>query len=315
MRVGRKIKEKNNFFLGILTGALSVILITILIPSFIARTQIAGISIFPKPQPTPSPDPAKIQALVTKEVLPDKLDLGVSIGDTVIKMIKDGAIDKDKLLQVYSGQNNSLTTNEKQLLDNPDNGKLTVTPQNASFILNLLWPLGISNKTAVLAKGPMGTQYKNDVGNFASTGGWTLGKIPGEELFNKFNLIQLTPQQEQEITEISQNIYRPCCGNSTYFPDCNHGAAMLGFLELAVSQEMPKDEIYKKALVLNSYWFPQTYVENALYFKTQKGISWDKVDPKVVLGANYSSGTGFAQIDKELQSKEIVPKVNSGSSC
>lgn len=27
-----------------------------------------------------------------------------------------------------------------------------------------------------------------------------------------------------------------CCGNSTYFPDCNHGAAMLGFIELAVSQ-------------------------------------------------------------------------------
>ena len=30
--------------------------------------------------------------------------------------------------------------------------------------------------------------------------------------------------------KIAKGIYRPCCNNSTYFPDCNHGMAMLGLL-------------------------------------------------------------------------------------
>lgn len=190
-----------------------------------------------------------------------------------------------------------------------------MTKENAGIILNLLWPLGIANKTNVLSQGPMGTQYAKEVGNFASTGGWTLGKQDGGKLFNKFSIVPLTSEQEALVSEVSQNIYRPCCGNSTYFPDCNHGAAMLGFIELAVAQGMPKDEIYKKALVLNSYWFPQTYVELATYFKELKNTSWDKVDPKLVLGIDYSSGQSSQSINKELAAKGLIPQVSGGGSC
>ena len=42
------------------------------------------------------------------------------------------------------------------------------------------------------------------------------------------------------VEEIAGNIYRPCCGNSTAFPDCNHGMAMLGLIELMVSQKFLK---------------------------------------------------------------------------
>lgn len=264
--------------------------------------------------PTPTPDLVKQQELITNQVLPEKFDLGVSFGDSIIKLIDSGAIDKDKFIKVYEGRTD-LTLEQRKLLDEPSNESIVVTKENAGVILNLLWPLGIANKTNVLSQGPMGTQYKNEVGNFASTGGWTLGKKEGGKLFNKYAIIFLSLEQEALVTEISQNIYRPCCGNSTFFPDCNHGAAMLGFIELAAAQGVAKEEIYKKALILNSFWFPQTYVELAIYFKELKNTSWNNVDPKLVLGEAYSSGQGYLTINKELTDKGLILKAKGGGSC
>jgi len=229
-------------------------------------------------------------------------------------MVNQGAIDKQKFLDLYKNQN-QLSKEEELLLSSASDEKIIVTKENAGLLLNLLWPLGLSNQTSVLSEGPMGKVSDTEIGNYASTGGWTLGQKEGGKLFNSLNLINLNPKQESLVTEIAQNIYRPCCGNSTYFPDCNHGAAMLGFIELAVSQGLPKEEIYHQALALNSYWFPQTYVENGIYFRLKKGISWDKVDPKEVLGQNYSSGQGYLAINKELESEGLLPKVESGGSC
>ena len=90
---------------------------------------------------------------------------------------------------------------------------------------------------------------------------------------------------------------------------------MLGFIELAVSQGLSKEEIYKKALALNTYWFPQTYVELGVYFKNKKDTPWNKVDPKEVLGVTYSSGQGYDVIDKQLQNEGLLPKVNGGGGC
>lgn len=310
--------KKNNagsgkYFVGLATGVLVTVLVIKLVPTLTAQTKGINIPFLTK-APTPTIDPAKQQEQITKEVMPDKVDIGVSFSDTIVKMVKDGAIDKDKLEKLYEGRG-GLSSDEKKLLEEPSTDKIIITQANAGFILNLLWPLGIANKTNVLSEGPMGTQYAKDVGNFASTGGWTLGKVDGGKLFNSLAILPLTKEQETIVTEISQNIYRPCCGNSTYFPDCNHGAAMLGFIELAVSQGIPKDEIYKKALALNSYWFPQTYADINVYFKAKKGKSWDKVDPKEALGQNYSSGQGYMAINKELQAEGLLPKVSGGGGC
>lgn len=251
---------------------------------------------------------------ITKSVLPSEANLGVTFGDVVVKMVQLGAIDRNKFLALYEGRG-GLPQTEKQLLEAVTSEKIIVSPDNAQIILNFLWPLGIVNKTNVLSDGPMGTQYKNEVGNFASTGGWTLGKVPGGQLFNKYELVKLTLEQEKTVTEIAQNIYSPCCGNSTYFPDCNHGAAMLGFLYLAVTQGMSTQEIYKEALILNSYWFPQTYSELAIYFKTQKNIVWGDVNPQEILGVNYSSAQGYKAISQQLETAGLLPKVAGGGGC
>lgn len=309
-------RGKNNYFLGLATGVLATLLLTTLIPTL--SSSVKGINFnlpfISKPTPTPTPDAAKLQTEIIKEVLPEKLDLGVAFGDTIIKMIEYGAIDKEKFLNLYEDRG-GLSGKEKEWLEKASDEKIVVTAANSGLILNLLWPLGIANKTNVLSEGPMGTQYKDQVGNFASTGGWSVGREDGGKLFNRFPLIKLTPDQEATVKELAENIYRPCCGNSTYFPDCNHGAAMLGFIELAVAAGMPKEEVYKKALVLNSYWFPQTYAELAIYFKAKKGISWSKVDPKDILGADFSSGSGYRTINKELQDANLIPQVQGGGGC
>ena len=90
---------------------------------------------------------------------------------------------------------------------------------------------------------------------------------------------------------------------------------MLGFIELAVVQGLSRDEIYEKALLLNSQWFPQTYVELAVYFKTQKNQEWNSVNPKVVLGSPYSSGAGYQAINKTLTAEGLLPKVEGGGGC
>lgn len=254
--------------------------------------------------------------ILSQKVIPKEgVNLGVSLKDSVLKMIELGAIDKQKFDELYKGREGGLPKEIASLFTGTFNQPIIINADNANIFLNILWPLGLSNKTEIMKESPMGKEYAKDIENFASTGGWTLGKVSGGKLFNRLPLITLTSEQEQVVKEISENIYRPCCGNSTYFPDCNHGAAMLGFIELAVSQGMTKDEIYKKALVLNSYWFPQTYVELATYFQSQKNTPWEKVNPKEVLGNEYSSSQGYLAVNKKLQAEDLIPKVGGGGSC
>ena len=129
--------------------------------------------------------------------------------------------------------------------------------------------------------------------------------------YSKHAMIALTPEQQALVEQISKNIYRPCCGNSVYFPDCNHGMAMLGLLQLMASQGVNETDMYEAALAANSYWFPDTYLTLAQYFNTKK-IAWDKIGAKEVLGANFSSGAGFAEIKKQVAP---VQQNNGGGGC
>jgi len=313
-----QITAKLNYFLvnksyltGLLTGFLLGLLFFVLIPKLqekIKKTDPTNQAI--TAEKTASVQSEQLISEVTQKVLPEKFDLGVSFGDTVKKLVETGAIDRQKFMDLYQNRG-GLPAEFQNLFDEASAEEITVTKENNAILLNLLWPLGIANKTDFLAAGPM----KEDSANYASTGGWTLGREDGGKLFNRFPILPLTEGQEKEVVEIAQNIYRPCCGNSTYFPDCNHGAAMLGFIELAVVQGLSRDEIYKKALLLNSQWFPQTYVELAVYFKTQKNQEWNRVNPKEVLGSPYSSGAGYQAINKTLTESGLLPKVEGGGGC
>ena len=130
--------------------------------------------------------------------------------------------------------------------------------------------------------------------------------------YSKHKLIQLTEKQQAIVEEVSKNIFRPCCGNSTRFPDCNHGMAMLGLLELMASQNISEQDMYKYALAVNSFWFPDTYLTIATYFKEIEKIEWNKVSPKLALSYEFSSNQGFKQISNKVTPQQFQ---KSGGGC
>jgi len=170
----------------------------------------------------------------------------------------------------------------------------------------------LTQKSKVLDEGPMQTGG-SDPANFASTGGWTIGKKDAMQLYSSQELIKLSAEQQQRVQQIAENVYRPCCGNSTAFPDCNHGMAALGYIELAVAAGLSEEQIYKDLLAFNSFWFPQTYVEMAVYFEKEQGTKWPDVDAKLALSQDYSSAQGAQRIAQVVQN---VPGLKSqGGSC
>lgn len=260
---------------------------------------------------TPETANAKTIAEWEKIVLPEKgVALPVRWGDLGKQMISSGVIDRQKFEALYT-QKNGMDEEGKKLLSGDNNGQLVITKENSGTLLNLFWALGLANKNVILEKGPMvDKQYGGDAGKFASTGGWTLAVGDAMNHYSKHAMIPLTPEQQLLVESVSKNIYRPCCGNATYFPDCNHGMAMLGLLELMASQGVNETDMYKAALAVNAYWFPDTYLNIAQYLKS-KGISWSKVGAKEILGANFSSASGYRQILNQVQ-----PVTNGkGSSC
>ncbi|KKU20748.1 MAG: hypothetical protein UX31_C0029G0002 [Candidatus Nomurabacteria bacterium GW2011_GWA1_46_11] len=268
----------------------------------------------PKPVTTPA------AAVVDQnQVLPEGgITLPIVWKDLGIQLIKLGVIDRAKFTELYA-QRGGLGEDAK-LLDSADNTSVLITPQNSNLILNLLWAFGLANKNPILETGPMVT-YDNKqagspaealakAGNFASTGGWTLAKGSAMAHYSKYRLVPLTLEQDELVAKVAKNIYRPCCDNSTYFPDCNHGMAMLGLLELLAANYVSESDMYKIALQVNAYWFPDTYVNIAKYM-AKKGISWDKVDPKTVLGQTYSSSSGYRKILSEIEPAQL----KGGSGC
>ncbi len=233
--------------------------------------------------------------------------LPVLWGDLGVQMVNAGVIDAERFEAIYANRG-GLTKETKELLYAKNNGNLKITSENSGIILNLLWALGLGAKNNILETGPM-TKY-GDVGNFASTGGWTIAKGGAMDHYSKHVFFTLTPEQQALVENVSKNIYRPCCDNPTYFPDCNHGMAMLGLLELMASQGVSEKEMYKTALAVNSYWFPEEYSTIARYFSS-KNQTLSAIDPKEILGLNYSSVSGFRRI------ASLVPQVKSrgGSGC
>ena len=253
---------------------------------------------------------AQAVAELEKTIIPDTgVVLPITWGDLGKQLAGNGSIDMKKFEELY-GQRGGLDNETKKLLTATNNGQPVITKDNANVLLNVLWALGLANKNEILEKGPMvEKQYGGNPGQFASTGGWTLAVGNPMDHYSRHSMISLTPEQQSLVERVSKNIYRPCCGNSTYFPDCNHGMAMLGLLELMASQGVNEADMYKAALAVNVYWFPDTYITIGQFFK-MKDIAWKSIDPKAILGSEYSSGAGFQNIKSQVAP---VPQKGGGS--
>ena len=249
-------------------------------------------------------------ASLEEKVLPSEgVVLPVHWDDLGAKMVSAGVIDKEKFTSLY-GDRGGLTEEEKKLLEDSRNGQLRITATNSGFLLNLFWALGLSAKNDILETGPMRDPRYGGTGNYASTGGWTLAAHDAMSHYSRHPFIVLTPDEQQLVEEVSKNVYRPCCNNPTHFPDCNHGMAMLGLLELMASQGVSEENMYRAALAVNAYWFPDSYLTIANYLES-KGMSWDNADPKAVLGYDFSSGLGYRRILSHM----TAPQEQNSGSC
>ncbi len=249
------------------------------------------------------------EEIAAEEIVVPGTVLPVRWGDLGTKMVSAGVIDKEQFLAVYA-ERGGLPTAERRLLESAGNGNIKISQENAGVLLNLFWALGLGNKNPILEKGPMSDPKYGSAGRFASTGGWTIARGDAMDHYSRHSFIVLTPEQQKLVEQVSKNIYRPCCNNSTHFPDCNHGMAMLGLLELMASQDIGEKEMYRIALQVNTHWFPDTYVNIAKYLAMQ-GVDWEQADPKEILGLTYSSGSGY----RNIVSKIPTPAKSSGVGC
>lgn len=229
------------------------------------------------------------------------------------KLVRHAVIDLGKFRQLYD--KDERIQPDLRRLEAPSEDLITITRDNAWFLVNVFWGVGLANKLALLERLAV-TRPERELMGLASTGGWTLGAKPPVELYSNVALIPLTPEQETLVADLAQDIYRPCCDNSTAFPDCNHGMALLGLIELMAANGLSREEIVKAAVQFNAFSFPQQYMQMALLFQLQ-GIDWEAVDPREVLGAHYSSLKEWTQhVEHELQQlASLLPPQAEGASC
>jgi len=294
-----KLSSLKQILIGILIGGLAIfILANLRVPSLSKKT------------PEENQINEDLVNQIISQVLPSEgFQTRLVLGDAVKKMIDCGVIDLEKMKKLYNNQIPEYI--QKAIEGNYE--PIVINQETANHLLNLFWPLGLSNKTEFNKNIPFS---EKELPYLASTGGWWLGKEDnGAVYFNKCEIIKLTPEEETLVYRVAQNTFRPCCDNSTFAQDCNHGSALLGALELAASQGYSEDELYKLALQLNSFWFPQNYIEIAIYFKVFENKDWQDVDPRLVMSREYSSISGWIQNVSRKVATLNLPQIQQGAGC
>ena len=242
--------------------------------------------------------------------------LPVSYGELGPRLIESGVINYDAFAEIYENSGNPLSFEQIEVLKNGSDEDIVITAQNAHFLLNFFWAVGLANKNSILTDGPMVQNSGGQIERFASTGGWTLASKPITELYASMDLIPLTAEQQKLVEEVAVAIYRPCCNNHTLFPDCNHGMAMLGILELMASQGASADEMFETAKYVNAYWFPQQTLETAIYLQLNQKIDFASADAGLVVGNQFSSASGAGMVHEDLQAKGLLKQApGQGGSC
>ncbi|MBI4973583.1 hypothetical protein HZC27_03170 [Candidatus Roizmanbacteria bacterium] len=243
-------------------------------------------------------------------------EINASYKDLGPKMLAMGVVDYDKFKSTYEKSGQTLPAELDGILKNSSNKKIKITSENSYFLLNFFWAVGLANKSRILDTGEI-MKYGGlkEAGNFASTGGWSLAKGNAMDYFSKGDLISLTHEQEDLVEKVSSNVYRPCCNNSTAFPDCNHGMALLGVYELMAANGATENQMYEAGKYFNSFWFPGNYYDLALYFKNKEGKSFKDMPGQTILGKDFSSASGWQSAKQWLSGKGLIkapPKQGGG---
>ena len=228
---------------------------------------------------------------------PGGFALDVTFGNIGYQLVQGGVIDFEKFSDVYDRSGTPLTGEQLKIFDKAGLDKpVVINADNAYFLLNLFWAFGLANENPILTEGRIATYGNGRIGDFASTGGWTIATRPLTEYFAKSKLAVLSTEQQARLQRVAQNVYRPCCSNSTAFPDCNHGMALLGVLTLLASNDASEEALFEAARYFSAFWFPDQAYDVATYFMATENKDFADVDPKLVVSEQFFSGRGWSQL-------------------
>lgn len=247
---------------------------------------------------------------------PDGYTIPAVFGDIGPQLVAAGAIDMAKFTGLYKQQNKPLSEDQMTILTKETHANVVITPENANFLLNFFWAFGLTNQNAILTEGPMVSGGVDKVGGFASTGGWTIGAKKATDLYASTKIVSLTDEQQARLLEVASGVYRSCCNNPTHFPDCNHGMAMLGLLELMAAQNASAQAMYDAAKYITAFWYPQQMLEVATLFKVAENVDFVHADSKTVVSSQFLSGSGFQAVHQYLSQNGLLEQApSSGGSC
>lgn len=245
----------------------------------------------------------------------DGFELAFTYGDIGPQLIEAGAIDVEAFKQIYMDAGHPLTEAQEQILLEGSDAPIVISQENAHFLLNLFWALGLTNQNEILDEGPLVEYGQGTVTGYASTGGWTLATKPVADLYSSAPIVPLTSAQQRHVSEAAEGTYRPCCNNSTAYADCNHGMAMLGLFELMASQGASADEMFEAAKVFNAFWFPQQTFDVATYFKITTGQDFAEMNAREFVGPQYMSSQGWSTVRQWLKENGQLEQVPGGGGC
>ena len=127
--------------------------------------------------------------------------LPVVWGDLGAKLVSAGVIDVDRFKAIYE-ERRAFTDEYKNLLLGENNGQLEITEDNAGYLLNLFWALGLANSNPILDSGEMTDKRYGGAQNFASTGGWTMAMGNTMDHYSRHMFFALTPEQQALVDKV-----------------------------------------------------------------------------------------------------------------
>jgi hypothetical protein len=267
--------------------------------------------------PTTEAQPAKKAAVSINEIFqPEGYTIPTAFGNIGPQMVAAGAIDLPRFIELYKQNGEPLSDEQLAILTKGSNSPIVINQKDANFLLNFFWAFGLTNKNPILTEGQMMSSGKERAGNFASTGGWTLGTKAPMDLYASAAFLSLTEDLQARLLKVASSVYRPCCDNPTHFPDCNHGMAMLGLLELMASQNASEADMFNAAKYVNAYWFPQQTLEIATFLKATQKVDFAQAEASLIVDRRYSSGSGFKEVHQWLAKNGLLEQApGSGGSC